>query len=92
VPHPKETACSLRKRGLAGRFSLFRGVASAAAGPADSGCTDCAADLIAVTHNAGLNALLTRFGEQVAVVAGLLWPSSDWPLVSSPAGAGGRRP
>jgi signal transduction histidine kinase len=47
-------------------------LASAAAGPRDGGCTDCARDLIAVAHDAGLNTLLTRIGGQVTVVAGLL--------------------
>ena len=64
-------------------------LASAAAGPADSGCTDCAADLIAVTHDAGLNALLTRFGEQFAAVAGLL--AVVW-LVASLVAGRRRRP
>jgi signal transduction histidine kinase len=63
-------------------------LASAAAGPQDGGCTDCARDLIAVAHDVGLNSLLARLGGQSVVVAGLL--AVVW-LASSMLGARRRR-
>jgi signal transduction histidine kinase len=46
-------------------------LAAAAASPRDAGCTDCARDLIALTHDSALNALLTRLGGQLVIAAGL---------------------
>jgi signal transduction histidine kinase len=44
---------------------------AAAASPRDAGCTDCARDLIAASHDVVLNARLTRLGGQLAIAAGL---------------------
>jgi signal transduction histidine kinase len=47
-------------------------LAAATASPTDEGCTDCARDLIAVSHNVARSAQLTRLGNQLAVATGVM--------------------